>query len=296
MAPAEEFAKKTRTLFELIKFEHTVFALPFAYMGMVMAACLSAGQAGGRPGWRVFCLVTLAMASARTAGMTLNRLIDRKIDAQNPRTRNRPLVVGTFQTSWAWATVAVSVFILLVSAGFLNPLCLKLSPIALVFLTGYHYAKRFTPYCHWVLGAVLGIAPIGGWLAVTGAFAWQPFLLALAVMCWVAGFDILYSLQDVDFDRSAKLHSVPARWGVSRSLTLSAASHVAALVFFALFGLASGLGAVFAAGLAVTAALLRVEHRLVGDGDLSRINTAFFTINGWIGILLFVFTSMDVYR
>jgi 4-hydroxybenzoate polyprenyltransferase len=289
VTPAEEFSKKARTFFELIKFEHTAFALPFAYMGMVMAA-------RGWPGWRVFLLVTLAMASARTAGMTLNRLIDRKIDAQNPRTRSRPLVSGTFKTSWAWTGVAASVFLLLVSAGSLNPLCLKLSPVALALLTGYHYAKRFTPFCHWVLGAVLGAAPIGGWLAVTGAFSWEPLLLAMAVMCWVAGFDILYSLQDVDFDRSAKLHSIPVRYGVSRALTISAANHVAALVFFALFGWAAGLGAVFAAGLAIVAVLLRIEHGLVGDGDLSRINTAFFTINGWVGILLFVFTSMDIYR
>jgi len=289
MAPADDLLKKTKTFFELIKFEHTVFALPFAYMGMVAGA-------RGWPGFRVFFLVTLAMAVARTAGMTLNRLIDRKIDAANPRTRNRPLVSGTFKTHWAWVSVAVSIFLLLVSAGSLNPLCLKLSPIALALLTGYHYAKRFTPYCHWVLGAVLGAAPMGGWLAVTGTLAWPPLLLSLAVMLWVAGFDILYSLQDVDFDRSARLHSIPVKVGVSKALTISAGCHVATLAVFGLFGVVAGLGAVYAAGLAITAVLLRIEHGLVGDGDLSRLNTAFFTINGWVGILLFVFTAMDIYR
>lgn len=289
MAPIDDLRKKVKTFFELIKFEHTAFALPFAYMGMVAAA-------RGWPGWRVFFFVTLAMVSARTAGMTLNRLIDAKIDAANPRTKNRPLVSGAFKKSWAWATVAVSVLLLLVSAGALNPLCLKLSPVALALLTGYHYAKRFTPYCHWVLGAVLGVAPVGGALAVTGSFDWPAVVLALAVMAWVAGFDILYSLQDVDFDRSARLHSVPVKFGVSKALTLSGACHMATVVLLILFGFLASLGAVYAAGVVITAVLLRIEHGLVGEGDLSRINTAFFTINGWVGILLFVFTAMDLYR
>ena len=280
---------KIRTFFELIKFEHTVFALPFAYMGLVLAA-------RGWPGFRTFFFVTLAMASARTAGMTLNRLIDRNIDAQNPRTRNRPLPSGSFKTSWAWACAGVSAVLLVLSALALNPLCLKLSPVALACLTGYHYAKRFTAYCHWVLGAVLAIAPVGGWIAVAGSFAWQPVLLALAVLFWVAGFDILYSLQDVDFDRSAGLHSVPVRWGVTQALRVSAVCHAATVFFLILVGFFAGLGIVYAAGLLITAALLHIEHSLVSEGDLSRLNTAFFTINGWIGILLLVFTGLDVYR
>ena len=280
---------RLKTFLQLIKFEHTIFALPFAYLGMLMAKM-------GWPGWRVFILVTLAMASARTAGMTLNRLIDRKIDAQNPRTKSRELVTGQFKTSWAWASVAISIAVLLLSAAALNPLCFKMSPVALVLLTGYHYAKRFTEYCHWVLGAVLGVAPMGGWLAVTGVFSWQPLLLSFAVMFWVGGFDILYSLQDVDFDRSTGLHSIPVKYGVARSLKIAAFSHamtVALLIFFGFFG---GLGVVYAAGLVITAILLRIEHGLVSDGDLSRLNTAFFSINGWVGILLFVFAAMDVYR
>ena len=287
---------KVKTFFELVKFEHTVFALPFAYLGMVMGARLPAGQAGGWPGTRVFFLVTLAMASARTAGMTLNRLIDRGIDAQNPRTRNRPLVTGSFKARWAWISVGVSTAIFLVSASALNPLCLKLSPIALVFLSGYHYAKRFTAYCHWVLGSVLAMAPIGGWIASSGAFSAQSLLLGLAVLFWVAGFDILYSLQDVDFDRSAGLHSMPVRTGVTQSLRIASACHAATIFFLVLFGFFAELGIVYATGVVVTALLLRVEHSLVSEGDLSRLDTAFFTINGWIGILLFIFTALDVYR
>lgn len=281
--------RKIKTFFELVKFEHTAFALPFAYLGMVMAR-------KSWPSWRVFFLVTLAMASARTAGMTLNRLIDRKIDSQNPRTRTRALVTGAFETSWAWGCAIVSAALLLLSAWALNPLCFKLSPVALIFLTGYHYAKRFTWSCHWIIGAVLSIAPMGGWIGVTGAFSWPATLLALAVLFWVAGFDILYSLQDADFDKASRLHSVPVRFGTKAALKISSACHVTTLVFLILFGLVLGLGAIYAVGVMITAALLRYEHSLVADGDLAKLNTAFFVINGWIGVLLFVFTCLEIYR
>ena len=280
---------KLRTFFELIKFEHTVFALPFAYLGMLLAQ-------KRWPSWRVFIGVTLAMAAARTAGMTLNRLADRAIDAKNPRTKNRALVTGDFSVPAAWAVVALSIGIFFVSAALLNPLCFKLSPIALLLLSGYHYVKRFSWLCHFALGAVLGIAPVGGWLAVTGHFAWQPALLSLAVMGWVAGFDILYSLQDVDFDKSLGLHSAPVRFGIPRALAISGWCHVATVVFLAGFAFAAGLGVLYAVGVAVTAVLLKFEHHLVSDGDLSRINTVFFNINGWVGILLFVFAALDIYR
>ena len=280
---------KIKTFFELIRFEHTVFALPFAYLGLWMAR-------KSWPSWRVFLGVTLAMVSARTAGMLLNRLADRAIDAKNPRTRNRALVTGDFSMQAAWAATAVSSVIFFMAASWLNPLCLKLSPIALILLSGYHYVKRFSFLCHFALGAVLGIAPVGGWLAATGQFSWVPLPLAFAVMAWVAGFDILYSLQDQDFDKSMGLHSVPVRFGLSPSLKISFYCHVAAVVFLGLFGVVARLGILYAFGVFVTAALLRFEHHLVADGDLSRLNTAFFTINGWIGILLFVFAFMDVYQ
>lgn len=280
---------KIKTFFDLIKFEHTVFALPFAYMGMVLAQ-------KRWPGWPIFFWVTLAMVGARTAGMTLNRIIDRAIDAKNPRTRTRALVTGDFSVRAAWAAVAVSLAALFASAAMLNPLCLKLSPIALVLLTGYHYVKRFSHLCHFALGLVLGTAPLGGWLAVTGSVFWVPVLLTLAVTGWVAGFDILYALQDVDFDKSMGLYSVPARFGVKKALEISGGCHMASILFLALFGFVAGLGVLYAAGVVVTGALLRMEHHLVSDGDLSRLNTAFFTINGWVGILLFVFAFLDIYR
>ena len=286
---SERSVSKVKTFFELIKFEHTLFALPFAYLGMVMAQ-------KRWPSWSVFFLVTVAMASARTAGMTLNRLIDRGIDARNPRTKNRAILTGQFQASWAWILVGISVLILVLSAWALNPLCLKLSPVALIFLTGYHYAKRMTWGCHWILGSVLAIAPVGGWLAVTGVVSLQAAPLALAVLFWVAGFDILYSLQDMDFDKASGLHSAPVRFGLTRALTISYGCHVATLIFLILFGLLTGVGAVYGAGVLITALLLRFEHVLVADGDLTKLNTAFFTINGWVGILLFIFILLEVYR
>ncbi len=278
-----------KTFFQLIKFEHTLFALPFAYLGMVMAE-------KRWPSWRVFFLVTIAMASARTAGIPLHRLIDRGIDARNPRTKNRALLTGEFKASWAWILAGLSALILVSSAWALNPLCFKLSPVALIFLTGYHYAKRFTWVCHWILGAVLAIAPIGGWLAVTGVVSWQVVPLALAVLFWVAGFDIVYSLQDADFDKASGLHSAPVRFGVSRALQISSGCHLVTLFCLVFFGLISGLGLVYGAGILVTALLLRFEHSLVADGDLTKLNAAFFIINGWIGVLLFVFTLLEVYR
>lgn len=278
-----------KTFFEMIKFEHTVFALPFAYLGMVMARKTW-------PGWGVFLGVTLAMVGARTAGMTLNRLVDRAIDAKNPRTKGRALVTGAFSVRAAWLVVGISLVALFAAASALNPLCLQLSPVAFALLLGYHYVKRFSYLCHFVLGLVLGMAPLGGWIAVTGEFSWVPVLLTLAVTGWVAGFDILYALQDVEFDRSNGLHSVPVRFGVQQALRISTWSHVAAVLFLALFAVAAQLGVLYAAGVLVTAILLKIEHVLIGDGDLSRLNTAFFTINGWVGILLFVFAFLEIYR
>jgi 4-hydroxybenzoate polyprenyltransferase len=280
---------KIKTFFELIKFEHTVFALPFAYMGLWMAN-------KNWPSWRVFLGVTIAMVSARTVGMTLNRIIDRVIDAKNPRTKKRALVTGDFSVSAAWTAVAISTVIFFMAASWLNLLCFQLSPVALILLSGYHYVKRFSFLCHFALGAVLGIAPMGGWLAVTGQFSWVGLILSFAVMVWVAGFDILYGLQDMDFDKSMGLHSIPVRFGLKQSLKISSLCHVAAIFFFALFGFAAHLGILYACGVLVTAVLLKVEHALVSEGDLSRLNTAFFAINGWVGVLLFVFAFLDVYR
>jgi len=281
--------KKIKAFFELIKFEHTVFALPFAYLGMLLAK-------KGWPGIRVFFWTTLAMVSARTAGMILNRIIDREIDKHNPRTRTRALVTGASSLEAAWTLAFVSLAIFFLSAYCLNPACFRLSPIAVLFLSGYHFVKRFSWVCHFTLGLVLGMAPIGGWLAVTGTFSWLPVLLSLAVLVWVSGFDILYSLQDVEFDKTHGLHSVPVSFGRDRALKISEACHLATLAFLTLFGLFLHLGILYWVGIAISAILLKVEHTLVGDGDLSRINTAFFTINGWIGVLLFIFAFLEVFR
>ena len=281
--------KKIKVFFELVKFEHTAFALPFAYLGMLLAD-------KAWPSWGVFFWVTLAMVSARTTGMTLNRLVDLGIDGKNPRTQNRPLLTGEFPVWGAWVSAAVSLVIFFVSAWRLNPLCFRLSWVALALLSTYHFVKRFSFLCHFALGLVLASAPMGGWLAVTGSFSWIPVFLSLAVLFWVAGFDILYSLQDADFDRAHGLHSIPVRFGEPRALKLSGACHALAVVFLILFGWFHGLGVVYWAGVAVVAALLGFEHVLVADGDKSKINTAFFNINGWIGVLLLVFTVLEIFR
>ena len=279
---------KIKEYFELVKFEHTAFALPFAYLGMLLA-----GKSWPPAG--VFFWVTAAMVGARTAGMALNRIIDVQIDGKNPRTRNRALVTGELSLAWAWSLTAVSLLIFFLAAYQLGPLCLKLSGVALVLLTGYHYVKRFSFLCHWALGMVLAIAPLGGWIAVTGQWAWQPVFLSLAVLFWVAGFDILYSLQDVEFDRTHQLHSVPVKFGVMQALKISEYCHWATIIFLLFFGAVLGLGVLYWVGIVIVAGLLKFEHHLVGDGDLAHINAAFFTVNGWIGILLLVFTLMDLF-
>lgn len=280
---------KFKAFLELIKFEHTIFALPFAYLGMLLAS-------GGQPSPKVFFWVTLAMVSARTAGMTLNRIVDLEIDAKNPRTKNRPLVTGQFSLSAGWAAAIASLGIFFFSTFMLNALCLKLSWIAILLLSGYHYVKRFSFLCHFTLGLVLGMAPLGGWIAVTGAFAWTPVFLSLAVLFWVAGFDILYSLQDLDFDKAHGLHSAPVLFGPDNSRKISAGCHAAAVILLIFFGLAGGLGALYWVGVFMVAALLSVEHWLLREGDLSHLNTAFFTINGWIGILLLIFTFLEIFK
>lgn len=280
---------KIRIFLEAIQFKHTAFALPFAYMGMMMA-----GKSW--PGLWVFWWVTAAMAGARTTAMILNRMIDLNIDARNPRTSRRPTVTGELPVAAAWTGAALSAVVFFLAAFLLNSLCFKLSPIALMLLIGYPYVKRFSFLCHYVLGLVLALAPIGGWIAVTGTFSWLPVLLALAVFFWVAGFDIIYSLQDLHFDKNNGLHSIPVSFGEAGALRTAGLGHLLTIVFLTLFGFFGGLGWVYWIGVGVVAALLWFEHSLVSEGDLERIHTAFFTINGWIGILLFIFTFLEIYK
>jgi 4-hydroxybenzoate polyprenyltransferase len=270
-----------RHFLDAIKFEHTVFALPFAYVAMVLAA-------DGWPGWRTLLWVTLAMAGARTLAMAVNRLADRFIDAANPRTARRHLPAGLLTPAQVAGAAATAGALLLLSAYMLNPLCLALAPLAVLFLVGYSYTKRFTWLSHWILGFTDGIAAAGGWIAVRGAFAPPVYVLWFALTVWIAGFDLIYACQDVEFDRGHRLHSVPARFGIPAALTTARACHVLTIAAFALLGWMMGLGWLYWLGVAVVAGLLVYEHSLVSPGDLSRLDVAFFNVNGYIAVILFL--------
>lgn len=268
-----------RHFLDAIKFEHTVFALPFAYVAMVLAS-------DGWPGWRTLLWVTLAMAGARTLAMAVNRLADRFIDAANPRTARRHLPAGLLTPAQVAGAAAAAGALLLLSAHMLNPLCLALAPLAVLFLVGYSYTKRFTWLSHWILGFTDGIAAAGGWIAVRGAFALPVYVLWFALTVWIAGFDLIYACQDVEFDRGHRLHSVPARFGIPAALATARVCHVLTIAAFALLGWMMGLGWLYWLGVAVVARLLVYEHSLVSPGDLSRLDVAFFNVNGYIAVIL----------
>jgi 4-hydroxybenzoate polyprenyltransferase len=270
-----------RHFLDAVKFEHTVFALPFAYVAMVLAA-------GGWPGWQVVIWVTLAMVGARTLAMSVNRLADRWIDARNPRTRSRHLPAGLLSPGTMLAAAVAAGGLLVVSAWMLNPLCLWLCPLAVVFLVGYSYTKRFTWLSHWILGFTDGIAAAGGWIAVRERFEAPALLLWFALTVWIAGFDLIYACQDVDFDRAEGLHSVPARFGIPAALALARACHLFTVAAFVLLGWVLGLGWMYWVAVGVVAGLLIYEHSLVSPQDLSRLDVAFFNVNGYIAIVLFV--------
>ncbi len=273
--------------YELVKFEHTIFALPFAYIGVFIAA-------GGWPSGRILLWVTVAMAAARTAAMALNRVIDRHLDARNPRTRHRLLPRGVVSPRAGWALAAAATLVFVVAAAQLNALALKLLPLALMILTVYPYTKRFSWLSHFVLGSALACAPVGGWVAVTGELPWQSLLLAAVVILWVAGFDVIYALQDIDFDRREGLHSIPARLGVAGGLRVARWLHLfTVVVLFATWWLLN-FGTVFLAGVLFVAGLLLYEHSLVKADNLERLNLAFFVVNGAVSILLFAFVLADV--
>jgi 4-hydroxybenzoate polyprenyltransferase len=281
--------KKIIIFLEMIKFPHTVFALPFAFTGAVLAA------GGLPPGQRIFWIAA-AMVGARTAAMGLNRLIDAEIDAKNARTSGRAIPARLLGKGTVLVFIALSSALFVYSAYKLNPLCLYLSPVALILLTGYSYCKRFTSMSHLVLGLCLAAAPVGAWIAVTGTLAAPAVVLGLGVLFWVAGFDILYALQDLEFDRSAGLHSIPARLGVARSLLAARLFHLVMPIMLVVLYLMLNLGPVFLAGVLVAGALLFHEHRLLRGGDLTRLDAAFFNVNGYISTAIFVFTLVDVLR
>ena len=286
-AAPESLWRKLRVTAEMIKFEHSVFALPFALLGAMLAA-------RGWPAGRQLFWIVLAMVGARSAAMSFNRLIDRRIDAANPRTATRALPRGALSVAFVSVFAAASSAVLVLAAYQLNPLAFELSPIALAVLFVYSYTKRFTIWSHLVLGFCLGMAPAAAWIAVRGSLDPGILLLSAAVTLWTAGFDILYACQDVAFDRTAGLHSVPQRWGVRRALQLSAALHMVMMLLLVWLAWVAGLGWISATGLMVSGALLIYEHRLVKPDDLSRLNAAFFNTNGWIGILLLLFWGFDI--
>jgi len=281
---------KIKALLEMIKFSHTVFAFPFALIGVVLAADASAQL----PTLAQLLWICVAMVGARSAAMGLNRIIDARIDAQNPRTEERHIPAGKVSLIEAWLFVAISVAMFELAAWMLNPLCFYLSFVVLFFLVLYAYAKRFTIYAHLILGLCLAAAPIGAWIALRGDVQISIILLGLAVLLWVSGFDIFYALQDLDFDRDQGLYSIPVRLGAEKSCYLVRWLHGGMVALLLLLWLSAGLGWLYLIGVAVVAALLVYEHTLVKPEDLSRLDAAFFTMNGYISIILFVFVLADV--
>jgi 4-hydroxybenzoate polyprenyltransferase len=278
---------KVRTTLGMIKFEHSVFALPFALTGALLAR-------RGWPTWRELAWLVLAMVGARSAAMSFNRLADLKVDALNPRTRTRALPAGQLSPSFAAAFTAASCALLLLAAFELSPLAFKLSPLALFVLLGYSYTKRFTSLSHFVLGTCLGMSPVAAWIALRGDLKASVVILAVAVTLWVAGFDIIYACQDVDFDRQHGLKSIPCRFGVPAALYASCVLHVIMLALLVVVARIERLGWVAGFGLLVIAILLSYEHALVRPSDLSRVNAAFFTINGYISLLFLATWAADI--
>lgn len=283
------FIEKTVALLQMIKFSHTIFAFPFALMGVVLASLVSQEL----PGLSQVFWICMAMIGARSGAMGLNRIIDARIDAANPRTVNREIPAGKVSMREAVLFVAAALALLLFASWMLNPLCLYLSPVAILFLVLYSYCKRFTSLAHIVLGICLAAAPLGAWIALRGDVGWPAVILAFAVLFWVAGFDIFYAFQDVDFDKEQGLHSIPAKLGVENSIQLVRVFHVIMVGLLLLLLLVDGLGGIYLLGVIVVSLLLIYEHLLVRADDLSRLDAAFFNMNGYISVTIFAFTLID---
>ena len=280
--------QKVTIFMEMIKFSHTVFALPFALSGALLAI-------RGLPSGRQLLFIVLAMVGARTAAMAMNRLIDADIDARNPRTAGRAIPAGLLSRGAVFGAIVLSVALLLWSAAMLNPLCLKLSPIALGFLVLYSYCKRFTALAHIVLGICLAAAPIGAWVALTGKIELPALVLGLIVLFWVSAFDMLYALQDLEYDRSVGLHSIPVALGINGSLRLSRLFHLITVGLLLWLIVLMGLGIWFWVGTAAMTAMLLYEHWLLRGGDLTKLDAAFFTMNGYISLTFLAATAADIF-
>lgn len=279
--------RKLTIFLEMIKFEHTLFALPFAYIGALLTNLTI-------PSGYHLLWITLAMVGARTAAMSFNRLIDRHIDARNPRTANRALPQGLLKSSEVWLYAAVSIALLALSAYKLSPLAFRLFPVALVALTFYSYTKRFTWLCHLFLGATLSLAPMGAWVAIADKLDMPALILGLGVTFWVAGFDIVYACDDYDFDKRSGIFSIPSRFGISRALRIAAVFHIVAAACFVTIGLLLKLGLFYWTGVAAAAFLLYYQHTLISPSDLSKAGVAFFGLNGTLSAAMFIFTLLDI--
>jgi len=291
--------KRLRMTLEMIKFEHSVFALPFALTGALLALRaggapggnpLSAGQAAGKLAW-----IVVAMVGARSAAMAFNRLVDQSMDSRNPRTKMRHLPAGLLSRGFGWGFVAASAVVFFVAAGALNPLCLRLAPVALGIVLFYSFTKRFTSFSHLVLGFSLGIAPAAAWIAVRGSMDPRILWLTAAVTCWTGGFDVIYACQDYEFDAAEGLFSVPRALGIARALRVAQGLHALMIACLAALVWSLALGPLAVAGIAAVAALLVYEHHLVKPNDLSRVNAAFFTMNGYASVVFFLFWAADIF-
>jgi 4-hydroxybenzoate polyprenyltransferase len=294
MATAVRGAQSLKVYLEMIKFEHSIFALPFAMLGMMWGSRTAFGVAW--PGTRIFLLIVLAMVSVRSAAMAYNRIADRDVDALNPRTKMRAIPAGFLQLKQVNLFFFASCVIFVAAAACINRTTLLLCPIALGLLLFYSHTKRFTPLCHFVLGLSMAVAPCAAWIACTGSFALVPCLLSAAVVCWGAGFDIIYSLQDEEFDREHHLRSLPETIGKAKALAISRVCHVFAVAFIIVAGVSFGADVCFYAGVSLVSGLLIYEQSLVKPNDLSRVNMAFFTLNGFVSIGLFVFALIGQIR
>jgi 4-hydroxybenzoate polyprenyltransferase len=279
---------RIKVFLDMIKFEHTIFALPFAYVGAFLAA-------RGVPDLKSCLFILLAMVGGRTVAMGVNRIVDYHFDAKNPRTSDRPLVTGAIGQTEAWVMVAVAALVYFFACANLTPLALKLSPFILAILVFYSYTKRFTPLCHLFLGLGIGITPTAGWIAVQNSITLTPILLSLGVMFWIAGFDILYACQDTEFDRKEGLHSIPASIGVEKAFVVSSIFHAIAFAAFVAAGLSAGLSWIYYLGTAITFILLVLQRRVITPRDLSRMNIAFFRLNAAISIILFTSTTAAIF-
>ena len=286
--------KRVVVYLSFVRFSHSVFALPFALAGALLATQHVPGNPGNNLAWGTIAWIVAAMVAARSAAMGFNRLVDARFDADNPRTASRELPRGLMSRGEAVAFVVIASALFVFAASRLNPLCFMLSPVALAIVFWYSLAKRFTTWTQLFLGLAMAVAPVGGWLAVGGQGGWEPWLLALAICAWVGGFDVLYACQDLDFDRAHGLRSIPVRYGVPAALAISRAMHVVAIVCLVALSLAAPLGRLYLTGVAIVAALLAYEQSLVRTDDLSQIKRA-FDLNGYVGILYLLVLVASLY-